>query len=488
MRSSSGELTPHEDVVASIAEHTLGCGATIGVGGGRFSPGAFGDGCLALSARGSSEKYSRISALLCDCLLRGEPSLARVRVQAAKLLNAVPRSARDGGACAAALLLSRTRAAAGSNARAAAFPCQQVVLTRVLAACESEPQRVLDDLTALRSSLLSSPSRILLHVAASLTSLSPPPAASPLDVWRASLLPALSVRSAQPASAPLLALLPGRVAWSSSPSAAAASPYGWAAAVGNPAVDSGFLSSRAPGPGRFDHPDSAPLIVACEALTMLEGPLWKGLRGTGLAYSYSLHPSFEDASVVFGLYKSTAVAAAWAEAARIVRRAAAAGDGCGGGGSGGGGAPALDATSLETAVSSAIFAVVNGERTPSAAGRASLLACLRGTGPGASRRLVAALRSVTLADAARVLRAYVVPLFDSQTCAAAMCVNADKAGDAAAALAAAGLGGMRVTSLEEAFGTAASVVCVAKKGDDAADGAGCACFRCLKPGGPFSLR
>jgi len=472
------DLIPHDAIVAELAAATLSTHASLGFGGGRFSVGSFGEGVAKVGARAEAARYGDAVRLLADCVLRGEATPERVRVQLSKALNAVPRLARDGGACAAALLRSRI-SAPGSSAHALAFVHQQRVLKMLLARMDTEPAAVCAELEGVRAALLAAPNGVMIHTAGRLADLEAPDATAP---WRAALLPGLAAARAKNAAAPAL---PGRVASATAALAPAAATGGWAAVAANSAVESGFLSASAPGPRGWHNAELAPLMVAAELLTQLEGPFWKQIRGLGLAYSYSLSAVPEEGLVTFTLFKASHVAKAYATAAAIVRDyASAPAD-----------SPLFDAAAVETAVSSAIFAVLNREATPADAGSQALLSFLRNTGAGYSSRLVAALRAVQPADVSAALRRFVAPLFDPAAVNVAACVNPNKAAELAADFKAAGGPDFKqLASIEDAFPGAAAgaddAPCVAGGRSDAtgmpADG--CECPRCVRGGkGPFSL-
>lgn len=460
-------LVPHAHVVAELTAATLSCSATVGFGGGRFSVGAFGEGCVLLGARCEAGKYAAAATLLADCALRGEPSCERVRIALQKALNAVPRTARDGGACASALLRQRI-AGAGSTASSMLFCNQQRLLTRTLLRLDSQPALVLAELASLRAALLSHPSRVLLHVAGALAGLDQLTA-----VWRDALLPGLAAFAA--ADAPP----PGRCALAAAVMAPDAGAGGWARVLGNSAVESGFLNSCAPGPAHWEHPDVAPLTVAIELLTQLEGPFWKQLRGQGLAYSYSISVSPEEGLIYFTLFKAGHVARAVERTAAIVTQYA-----------GPDGESLFDALSVETACSSAVFAALNRERTPAAAARAAAVSYLRGVAPcGANQRLLAALKAVTPQAALLALRTHLVPLFDPQRAHTAACVNPNKVQELVEAFSMQGRTFTAAATLDDAFPAPGEPLCLAVAGrNEAPDGAGCECPRCIpRPGGPFSL-
>jgi Zn-dependent M16 (insulinase) family peptidase len=487
----NGTLVPHDAIVAELAVATLATHATLGFGGGRFSVGSFGAGAALVGARAEAGRYADSARLLCDCLLRGEASAERIRVQAAKALNAVPRVTRDGGACAAALLRRRI-AAPRSSARAVAFMAQQRLLTRLLARLDTEPATVCAEFEALRAALLATPGGVILHVAGRLSDLAQPSLTAP---WHDALLPGLaaaSTNAVQPAA------LPGRVVSAAAALSPAAAQGGWARLLGNNAVESGFLSACAPGPAGWHNADVAPLMVATELLTQLEGPFWKQIRGLGLAYSYGISLQPEEGLIYFTLFKAAHVAKAYGTAAEIVRAFVAAPPD----------SPLFAVDAVENAISSAIFSVLNREATPATAGSQALLSYFRATGSGHNARPVAALRAVTPTGVSDALRRYVGPLFDPAQANAAVCVNPNKIDELVAEFKTAhGIAFDALVSLDEAFpedadaeGTsgsdvgvdAAAVAACIKGGRDAEDGPpaeGCECPRCVRnvTQGPFSL-
>ena len=61
-------------------------------------------------------------------------------------------------------------------------------------------------------------------------------------------------------------------------SAAVNSPSGEATVLVMTAIESSFLSCACRGIPGFSHADTAPLLVACEILTAIEGPMWNEIR------------------------------------------------------------------------------------------------------------------------------------------------------------------------------------------------------------------
>jgi len=56
--------------------------------------------------------------------------------------------------------------------------------------------------------------------------------------------------------------------------------------VGVGSVESAFLIQWTKCLSDFDHPDYPAILVFIQYITQLEGPMWKEIRGQGLAYNY----------------------------------------------------------------------------------------------------------------------------------------------------------------------------------------------------------
>lgn len=58
-------------------------------------------------------------------------------------------------------------------------------------------------------------------------------------------------------------------------------------------------------PCEYTHPDIAVITVCCEFLQAVEGPLWRGVRGAGLAYGANIYLSVEDGLIKLVIYRGT---------------------------------------------------------------------------------------------------------------------------------------------------------------------------------------
>lgn len=194
-RASSGEVTGHTEMVRLIADATLSTGASLGFGGGRFGPGAFGE-LACVTARAAADRYAEVVALLADCVFGGVVVAERVKVQVAKALAAVPQYRRDGGSNASAVLRSMAFAP-DSNKGLVSFVRQGRVLQRLLARLESDPQVAVAEVEAVRAALFGCPQRVCVHAASRLAQLRQPTVTAP---WESVFVPAMRAFAAAAAS------------------------------------------------------------------------------------------------------------------------------------------------------------------------------------------------------------------------------------------------------------------------------------------------
>merc|ERR1719361_3144022 len=130
--------------------------------------------------------------------------------------------------------------------------------------------------------------------------------------------------------------------------------------------ESSFLSRTAPSLSDPRSPYLAPLLLAIQYLTQLEGPMWRQIRGAGLSYGYSIIVSTNKAQIYFSLFKSTNPVKAYEEGKRIVMSHVS-------------GEEAWDPLQVEAAKSSLIFELVEREKAVGDVVQESLLSSFKGT-------------------------------------------------------------------------------------------------------------
>jgi Zn-dependent M16 (insulinase) family peptidase len=90
--------------------------------------------------------------------------------------------------------------------------------------------------------------------------------------------------------------------------------------LGLAAVDSAYMLQTTPSINNFSDPDIPVVRVLLEYMSALEGPLWRQIRGQGLAYHYSLSLDVEPGFLSFRLFQSTNLARAYEVARQICVR------------------------------------------------------------------------------------------------------------------------------------------------------------------------
>lgn len=179
----------------------------------------------------------------------------------------------------------------------------------------------------------------------------------------------------------------------------ASSPCG-GVVVGVAGVDSGYVQAWLPADVPPATPDASALTVLVHLLSRVEGPLYKAVRGGGLAYDASITFDAARGRLVASLSEAKSPAAAWSALAAALAgvRARLAG------------ATADVEREVDTARAAAVYAAVESRSAPSLVASAALRRSgLRLPACNASAQ-EARLAGVSRADCVRVLDAYLGPL------------------------------------------------------------------------------
>lgn len=412
VQESSGEITPYEDVVNALMSESVSYGATIGYGGADFAPGTFSQlGVVSMKFEGTS--YEAAARWLSMILFRTRFTTERIRAVALKLMTGASSTRRHGRHMASTLLRDTIFHPTRSNLAVSNVVRQQRFLRALQLRLETDPSAVCDELEEFRA-YLTHPARIRLHVACNVVK-----SVAPVKPWLQFFSPVALSRASSPLAARLPASATMRhasVQFSQSLLRADAclgpEPASQSAdkliALGS--VETSYLLQASRGPSRFDAEDTAPLMVALEYLTALEGDFWRKIRGQGLSYSYGINPKPEEATITFQLFKSTDLPGAYKAAKDIVHGYVS-------------GATPLDPAALVAAKSTVVYTLVAREETVSAAASQSFRNALRGVMPGFNQALARRVLEVTLEEALHAMRRYLPPLFDAATSTMVICTG-----------------------------------------------------------------
>lgn len=141
------------------------------------------------------------------------------------------------------------------------------------------------------------------------------------------------------------------------------------------------------------------LLVLVEYLTQLEGPLWREIRGPGLAYAYAIVPNVHMQLLRFDIFKSTQVDEAYKMAKNIVESHCK-------------NEAEWDEKLLESARASCIFRLVSKENTLQKVSIELLAHHLLNVDLDHKHKLIIKIAHVTLDDLIRVAPIYLAKLFD----------------------------------------------------------------------------
>ncbi|EGW29905.1 uncharacterized protein SPAPADRAFT_57410 [Spathaspora passalidarum NRRL Y-27907] len=90
--------------------------------------------------------------------------------------------------------------------------------------------------------------------------------------------------------------------------------------VNIPAAESTHLMSLTKIPTNYLEDDIFKIALASEFLTAVEGPFWRGIRGTGLAYGANIRRDIETGYLSFSIYRGSDAKQAWLTAKEIVEK------------------------------------------------------------------------------------------------------------------------------------------------------------------------
>jgi Zn-dependent M16 (insulinase) family peptidase len=168
-------------------------------------------------------------------------------------------------------------------------------------------------------------------------------------------------------------------------------------------IDSSFALASAKGPTDYNDPTIPALLVAVSYLDAVEGPMWRAIRGTGLAYGTGFSRDLDGGFMQFRVYRSPDAHKAFAMAKRIVGAFVS------------GEAP-FEKSALEGAVSSIVVGVADEAATMAQAAAGEFVnSVVRGVGKDYNSQLLKNVRKVTVAEIQAAMEAVLMPIFDPAT-------------------------------------------------------------------------
>ncbi|KAG9392851.1 Peptidase M16 inactive domain [Carpediemonas membranifera] len=145
----------------------------------------------------------------------------------------------------------------------------------------------------------------------------------------------------------------------------------------------------------FDHPLMPAILLAVEYFTVIEGPLWRDVRGAGLAYGVGINTAPDDGLTTLTLDRCYDGPRALEKCVAVI------------------GSP-VDPDTLQDARASLICNMVEREESPAAAASELCIDVLRRLKPGRRSRMVNAVSKVTQAEVEAAIDRFLKPLLDPQ--------------------------------------------------------------------------
>ncbi|KAL0951071.1 hypothetical protein HGRIS_007809 [Hohenbuehelia grisea] len=400
VRTASGEVLTHEEVVNRLDNETVSYEVGLGIGN------TFTD-LLRVSIKVETKLYETAVNWLRDLVYGIVFDKERLRITIAKLQQSLPEMKRDGNTVLASLwtnlLYDET-----STSRAGGILNQMDFVPNLAKQLQENPDQVIADFEEIRKHMIK-PSGIRFGVSGNILDIPHPRSTfgkSFNDLPETTLSP---VPHAVETLSPL-----GR------------NPAKQAVVMSLPTIESSYVYHSAKGIQGWRHPEYPAIRVALEVLNATEGYLWRYIRGSGLAYGAYVSLDLEAGLTNFSLYRSSNSLKAYEEASKLISGLLD-------------GSITLDETSLDAAKSSIVYGVTKNVSTASRASIMSLInQALKDVPQNHQVELLEKYQNITKDDVLSAIRTYFSPLFDPSSSVAVVVTAPSKAQDISQGLTTAG--------------------------------------------------
>jgi len=389
-----GKLIPHDEIVKQLAADTLTNSASTGICGDTFHPGKFSTAFM-LQLKMEVNNFEKGIQWLRELLYCVQFTAERIKIVGNRIINDIPSAKRNGKKVAQALI-NDIYFVRESNYFVSNVIRQQKFLAQTMEKLLNEPQQVIDDMEKMRQ-IITNPRSIQLFIAVDATKLQQ-------DAYT------LIHEKFLPREEKIAAI---ERASSITPDYQLTSCDYTSKIVGIGAVSSAFLYQSSPCITSYLDDDYAPILVLIEYLCALEGPLWRQIRGSGLAYHYHISIDPSSGKLTFILMKSTHIFAAFQKGKQIVSDFIT-------------GEAEFEDEQLEAAVSGVIFQTIEGVQTVGDAAYESMVSRFKGVHQDFNKHLLQKVSQVTIDDLQRVSKKYFLKLFDTRSSCSALCCHPSK--------------------------------------------------------------
>ncbi|XP_035211557.1 uncharacterized protein C05D11.1-like [Stegodyphus dumicola] len=394
----NGEIVRYQDVVKQLAEDTISISASIGLDYSRFFCSAYAQ-VLCLELTVEEEKYTKSVQWIREILYQIIFEPARIKSAINKMITDVATMKRSAGSI-VKTMIKNLFYCPESNHWTASMLRQHAFLSKLLEKLESDANEVISKLNEVREAV-TKPEKMTVHLALNLDNMKQK--VKPEEAWIQELYPpSVSPEIMNCSVKKCCELLKQDVEDNQS-----------GLITGISSVESSYILQCAPGINDCTHPDYAPLLVLIQYLTQLEGPMWKQIRGLGLAYTYYICTAPDSGLTYLSIGKATHLVKAYKEARDIVESHL-------------NGESKWEKELMESASSSAVFEIIEKIKTVADVAEESLKAYYRNIDMNYTRNLLEKISQVTTSDMERVGIKYLKPLFDISKSRCAICCHPNK--------------------------------------------------------------
>lgn len=381
-------IIPYEEVVRELSADTLSRDTVIGLALNtrQFSTGPYSSNA-AVIIKVEMDKYKQGVKWLHEVLFESVLGADRMRVKANKLINSIGEYKRSGPKL-LQLMFNDVTFKKDTNQNQQTILRQQKFLTSLLDRLTLEEDKVLKEIDEVRNTIVHR-DRITIHMATNVQKLAT--YTDPLKPW------VNFISSAETPKEKLLNIIPDSQLVSHEN---LGNVTGFLTGVGS--VESAYLLQTTRCVSEHRDWDVPAILTAIQYLTQLEGPMWKEIRGKGLAYSYSMTLNPTEGTLTLKLARAAQLTGAYVEALNILNSHI-------------NGSSAWDSNLLESARSSLIFEVIEREAVVSGVVQQSLLSYFRRVPHSYNKDLIDRIATITIEDVKRVALKYFVPLVQPNT-------------------------------------------------------------------------
>lgn len=381
----NGEIISYEDVIIQLQDDTVSFGKQLGLCGldsGRFQCGIYAH-TASIILQVEPDKFERGVIWLRELLYQTKFTVERLKIIASKIINHVAQAKRSGGSM-VSYIMKALRYIPDSNQQANGVLKQHKFLIELVTKLEgNQSSEVLDIMEKVRSTM-TDPSNVALYCAANLDYLGE----NPVAAFNNFLSPDLNLIGSQKS----LNVTPDWKLLSRDENGLSH------CIVGMGCLESSEFRQSTASIRAYDDPDMPAVMVYANYLTQAEGPLWKQIRGKGLAYGFSITLKVHEGLLHLGFSRATNLVGAYKESSEIVKKQIETEE--------------WDNTLFESAKCSLIYEFIQNEQSIGCVVMHSLQTYFFAVNYEYNRTLLRLIDEVTIDDLNRVGKKYFAPLFN----------------------------------------------------------------------------